>query len=188
MEGFRTNSQDKRQALVVGALVLLVVPELMLLEFKVEWLWSAAQALLPNSEYTYLLEKCPPEVRVLKSQHLAALTMLLPLKALCIYMWSPLRFQNLDAKGPLAMAWGLLVILLYTLLGMVFAYIMLFMLPGSSTLSSSSTFANLSSCAQPTLAYAVKYSLASVIAALCLWPLVAIASSLCHWLFVAKGT
>lgn len=184
MEGLHVHSQYKWQNLALCALVLLLVPELMLLEFKAGWLWRTAQALLPESDFVNLLKRCPSDVRVLKSQHFATLTMLLPLKAVCVYMCCPMRVQNLRGRGLLEIAWGLLVIVLYTLLGMVFAYIVLFQLPGAPSLSSRSVFANLNLCAQPTLAYALKLSLASFIAAVCLFPLIAIASSLLHWLLV----
>ncbi len=188
MEGLHVHGQNKWQNLALCTLVLLLASELMLLEFKAEWLWSTAQALLPESDFVNRLKRCPADVRVLKSQHFATLTMLLPLKAVCFYMCCPLRFQNLRRRGLLDMAWGLLVILLYTLLGIVFAYIVLFQLPGASSLSSRSVLANLGMCAQPTLAYGLKLSVASFIAAVCLWPLIAIASSLLHWLFVRVAT
>ncbi len=184
MKGSDVHSQRKRRTLALCVLVLLFVAELLFLEFEVEWLWGMTQAVLPEFGYAETLKSCPADVRVLKSQHFAVLTMLLPLKAVCVYMCGPERIVKLQGRGLLEKAWGLLFILLYISLGMVFAYVVLFELPGAPSLSSRSALANLSPCALPTLAYVLKLSFASIVAAVCLWPVILIASSLLHRIFV----
>lgn len=184
MEDHDVHRQYRRRNLALCALGLLLVPELLLLNLEAERLWSLLQAALPESGYTHILKRCPADVRMLKSQHFAALTIFLPVKAVLVYLCWPLRIRIPYEKGRLESAWGLLVIVLYTLLGMVFAYFVLFELPGRPSLSPGSVLANLHACAQPTLTYALKLSFAAIVAAACLWPVVAIVSSIFHWLFV----
>lgn len=73
---------------------------------------------------------------------------------------------------------GVLVVALYALLGMLFAYLVLFQLPGAPTVSSRSFFANLTPCGPPTIEYVLKMFMLSVVAAICLWPAIGIVSTI----------
>lgn len=138
---------------------------------------NSVQTLVTDLGYPRHLNVCPTGISELKSQHFFVFTLLLPLKAISFYLCWP-GTVNLFGKRPLEAAWRVLVVVLYALLGMLFAYFLLFQLPGAPSVSSRSFFANLTPCGPPTMEYVLKMFMLSVVAAICLWPAIGIVSTI----------
>ena len=165
-------------------LVLLLLIEILVLQVRLDWLWTLAKLSLSWSDLMLRLEKCEIDIAALKSQHLAVLVFLLPLKAVCVFMYSPAWIKSERKLNLFEKAWRVLNITLYSLLGLVFAYVFLFLLPASPTLAPGSFLGHLYLCNEPTLRYALSMAFASFIAAVCLWPIVLVAVTLVRSIWV----
>lgn len=171
------HNYQKWRTLALLALGLCFLLELLSIRLEYGWMRNSVQSLVTELEYPRHLNVCPTGISELKSQHFFVLILLLPLKAISLYLCWP-GTLNLFGKRPLEAAWGVLVVTLYALLGMLFAYLVLFQLPGAPSVSSRSFFANLTPCGPPTIEYVMKMFMLSVVAAICMWPAIGIVSSI----------
>lgn len=175
-ELFAPERLARRRRWALGILAFLLLLEVVSLDAPIGWLHEIARAHFAWLPAIERLARCAPEVQALKSQHNAVMVMFLPLKVWCLYLcvpaWLPAPRGSLPER-----IWAVFRFGLYTLLGIVPAYVFLFAASQPVVLRWNLTRELLAPCQLPNWSYVANTLTTSMFAAFCLLPLLVVCTT-----------